>query len=118
MHELSLAEAISNTIKGLCAQSAWTRVRRVVLKVGQMRQVDPELLSFAFGVASKGTIAESAELAVMELPIVFKCNACGERTGGDGMVFVCLNCGSTNVDLVSGMELTIEAMEVEAGGVS
>jgi hydrogenase nickel incorporation protein HypA/HybF len=114
MHELSLAEAINNTIKALCARSAWTRVRRVVLKVGRMRQIDPELLAFAFGVAGRGTLSEDAELSVMELPIVFKCNACGERTSGEGMVFVCMNCGSTDVDLLSGMELMIESMEVEA----
>jgi hydrogenase nickel incorporation protein HypA/HybF len=113
MHELSLAEAINNTIQTLCAQSSWTRVRRVVLKVGRMRQVDPELLSFAFNVAGKGTISEGAELSVLELPVVFKCNACGKRTSGESTVFVCLSCGSTDVDLLSGMEMTIESIEVE-----
>jgi hydrogenase nickel incorporation protein HypA/HybF len=79
-----------------------------------MRQIDPELLSFAFSVAGKGTVAEDAELSVIELPVVFKCNVCGERTTGESMIFVCLNCGSTNVDLLSGMELTIEYIEVES----
>jgi hydrogenase nickel incorporation protein HypA/HybF len=79
-----------------------------------MRQIDSELLAFAFSVAGKGTISEDAELSIIELPVVFKCNACGERTAGESMVFVCLNCGSTDVDLLSGMELTIESIEVEA----
>jgi hydrogenase nickel incorporation protein HypA/HybF len=72
------------------------------------------LLAFAFSVAGKGTVSEDAELSIMELPVVFKCNACGERTTGESAIFVCLNCGSTDVDLLSGMELTIESMEVEA----
>jgi hydrogenase nickel incorporation protein HypA/HybF len=114
MHELSLAEAINNTIQTLCARSSWTRVRRVILKVGRMRQIDPELLAFAFSVAGKGTVSENAELSVIELPVVFKCNSCGERTTSESTIFVCLNCGSTDVDLLSGMELTIESMEVEA----
>ncbi len=116
MHELSLAEAVNNTIKELCERSAWTRVRRIVLKVGHMRQVDPELLVFAFDVVSKGTLSEGAELSVLELPVVFKCNACGENVTSEATAFICLNCGSTDVELLSGMELTIESMEVDHQG--
>lgn len=112
MHELSLAEAITNTIKELCDRSDWSYVRRVVVKVGRIRQVDPELLAFSFGIAARGTPAEGAELSVLELPVVFKCNACGKESGGESMAFICLSCGSTDVELLSGMELTIESMEV------
>ena len=113
MHELSLAEAINRTIKELCARSDWERVRRIVLKIGHMRQVNPELLSFAFNVVANGTVSEGADLSVLELPIVFQCHACGKETSGEGTTFMCLNCGSTDVELRSGMELTIESMEVE-----
>jgi len=34
-----------------------------------MRQVDPELLSFAFDVVAKGTVSEGAIMSVMELTI-------------------------------------------------
>ncbi|MDR1730463.1 MAG: hydrogenase maturation nickel metallochaperone HypA [Synergistaceae bacterium] len=113
MHELSMAEAVNNTIKELCERSGWSRVRRVVLKVGRLRQVDPELLAFAFGVVVRGTPSEGAELSVMELPTVFRCNACGRKITSEGTAFICMNCGSTDVDLLSGMELTIESMEVD-----
>ena len=114
MHELSLAEKINSTIKNLCERSDWTRVRRIVLKVGHMRQVDPELLSFAFDVVAKGTVSEGAKVSILELPVVFMCHSCGKETTSEGTVFVCANCGGTNVELRSGMELTIESMEVES----
>ncbi|GHS86957.1 putative hydrogenase nickel incorporation protein HypA [Synergistales bacterium] len=114
MHELSLAESVTNTIKSLCASSGWAKVRRVIIKVGHMRQVDPELLAFAFGIAGKGTVMEDAELSIMELPIILKCKACGKTSDCESMVFICPNCGNTNVDILSGMELAIESMEVEA----
>ena len=114
MHELSLAEKINDTIKALCERSEWTRVRRVVLKVGYMRQIDPELLSFAFDVVAKGTVSEGAVVSVMELPIVFMCHSCGKETSSEETVFMCSGCGGTNVELRSGMELTIESMEVES----
>ena len=114
MHELPLAEKINNSINDLCKRSGWTRVRRVVLKVGRMRQVNSELLSFAFDAVAKGTMSEGAEMSVLELPIVFLCRSCGRETNSEGTVFLCANCGSTNVELRSGMELTIESMEVES----
>ena len=114
MHELSIAEKVNNTIKDLCERSGWARVRRVVLKVGHMRQVDPELLAFAFDVVTKGTVSEGAEMSVMELPVVFICHSCGKETSSEGTVFACASCGGTNVELRSGMELTIESMEVES----
>jgi len=114
MHELSLAENINKTIKDLCERSDWTRVRRIVLKVGYMRQVDPELLSFAFDVVSKGTVSEGAEVSVLALPIIFMCHSCGKESCGERTVFMCPLCGGTNVELRSGMELTIESMEVES----
>ena len=114
MHELSLAENINKTIKDLCERSAWTRVRRIVLKVGHMRQVDPEVLSFAFDVVAKGTVSEGAEVSVLELPVVFMCRPCGRETSSDATVFMCPICGGTDVELRSGMELTIESMEVES----
>ena len=114
MHELSLAEAIHKTIKELCQRSSWSRVRRITLKVGRLRQVNPELLSFAFDVLAQGAVAEGAELSVMELPVVFHCRACGRETTGDVTAFACVNCGSADVELLSGMELTIESMEVES----
>ena len=114
MHELSLAEAINNTVTGLCGLSEWTRVRRVALKIGHMRQVDPELLSFAFEVVARGTVSEGAELSILELPVVFKCHACGKESTSEETAFVCPACGGTNVELLSGMELTIDSMEVES----
>ncbi|MDR1740772.1 MAG: hydrogenase maturation nickel metallochaperone HypA [Synergistaceae bacterium] len=63
MHELSFAEAIQSTLAELPLDGR--RVRRVVLSVGRMRQVDPELLEFAFGVASRGTPSEGAVLSIL-----------------------------------------------------
>ena len=99
MHELSLTESVNNAILNLCERSGWKRVRRIVLKVGGMRKVNPELMSFAFSVVSKGTVTEGANLSILSMPIVF----------------LCPKCGSPDVELLSGLELSIDSMEVEAG---
>lgn len=118
MHELSLTESVNNTILGLCERAGWTRVRRIVLKVGGLRKANPELMAFAFSVVSRGTATEGAELSILSLPIVFRCRACGRDTDSESTAFVCPRCGSPDVELLSGLELSIDSMEVEGGGTS
>ena len=114
MHELSLTQSINNEIQDLCLRSGWTRVRRLVLKVGGLRQVDPELMSFAFDVVSRGTVTEGAVFSVLELPVVFRCRTCGKDSVSESTVFACPSCQSSDVELLSGLELSIESMEVES----
>lgn len=115
MRELSLTESVNNVILELCARSGWRRVRRIVLKVGGMRKVNPELLSFAFSTVSKGTVTEGADLSILSMPIVFRCRACGKDSDSESTAFLCPRCGSPDVELLSGLELSIESMEVEGG---
>ncbi len=115
MHELSMALSLNNAIEELCARSGWTRVNRLILKFGGLRQVNPELLAFAFEVVSKGTVTEGARLSVIEIPIIFHCRSCGRDTPTENTVFVCPSCGSLDVELLSGLELAIDTMEVEQG---
>ena len=113
MHELTLTESVNNAILTLCERSGWRRVRRIVLKVGGMRKVNPELMAFAFSAISKGTVTEGALLSILSMPIVFRCRACGRDSDSESTVFVCPRCGSSDVELLSGLELSIESMEVE-----
>ena len=115
LHELSLTESVNNAILNLCERSGWRRVRRIVLKVGGMRKVNPELMSFAFSVVSKGTVTEGANLSILSMPIVFRCRACGKVADSESTAFLCPKCGSPDVELLSGLELSIDSMEVETG---
>jgi hydrogenase nickel incorporation protein HypA/HybF len=113
MHELSLVEAVVNTLKGLQSKNKWKRVVHVTLKVGQMRQVEPEVFDFAFHSSVVGTPLEGVELSIIETPVSFSCQACHQTSNSEEYHFICPVCGSPDVDLVSGMELTIESIEVE-----
>jgi hydrogenase nickel incorporation protein HypA/HybF len=112
MHELSLVLSVVNKISSLCEQNKWKRVSRVTFKVGLMRQIEPEILAFAFSSATVGTALEGSEISIIEMPIIFKCKSCGKSSDTEDPRFVCPNCGSSNVDIVSGMEFVIESIEV------
>jgi hydrogenase nickel incorporation protein HypA/HybF len=119
MYEFSLANSVSNAVLTLCRKSGWNRVRHIVLKIGGMRRVNPELMTFIFDMLALGTPAEGANFSVMFLPVLFHCHSCGrdaemESNSPDGDTeFACPLCGSRDVTLLSGLELAIELLEVE-----
>ncbi|MCL1941826.1 MAG: hydrogenase maturation nickel metallochaperone HypA [Synergistaceae bacterium] len=112
MHELSLVMSVVKTITNLCEQNKWKRVLRVTIKVGHLRQIEPEIFAFAFSSATAETMLEGAEISIIEMPIIFKCHSCKKSSDTEDFRFVCPNCGSLDVDLISGMEFVIESIEI------
>ncbi|HHI00042.1 hydrogenase maturation nickel metallochaperone HypA [Thermovirga sp.] len=115
MHELSLIEALIEELEKQNELNKWGKVLKVNLKVGAMRQVIPEVMTFAFEVSTEGTFLDGAKLELDIVPIKWRCKACGnewdeERATNGGL---CEKCGSIDVELLSGMELEIESLEVE-----
>ena len=112
MHEMSLVEAILESLVPLCSSNDWHRIEKVVLRVGALRQVVPEALVFCFETASAGTPLEGANLEINEVPIRQSCMSCSREWGGDQPLGRCPGCGSVEIETVSGVELDIESLEV------
>ena len=89
-----------------------SRVERVNLKVGKLSAIVADSLRFCFEVAAKDTALEGAELIIDEIPVVAKCNACGVRWTVESPVFICNQCQSGKIELLSGRELDIESIEI------
>jgi len=110
MHELSIAEAVI----GIVERHARGRVvTRVELKVGHLRQVVPDALSFAFELTAQGTVAEAAELEMTEVPAAGRCRSCGRDTPLPELPLVCRMCGSGDVEVTQGEELLVDCLELE-----
>jgi hydrogenase nickel incorporation protein HypA/HybF len=114
MHELSMVESLVEELLKLQEENEWDRIDTVRLRVGAMRQVIPEIMDFAFDISIKDTPLEGARLFIDEVPLKKKCKACGNAwIEGDEALFLCEKCGSADVELIEGMELGIESLEVE-----
>lgn len=112
MHEMSLVEAIMESLVPLCSSNGWDRVEKVFLRVGVLRQVIPEALVFCFETASAGTPLAGASLELTEVPLRQSCRSCCWEWGGDLPLGKCPRCGSVDTETVSGVELEIESLEV------
>jgi hydrogenase nickel incorporation protein HypA/HybF len=110
MHELSIADAVVTIAS---RHAAGRKVARVELRVGHLRQVVPDSLTFAFELVSAGTELEGAELVIEEVPASVRCNACAAETVLEEFPAHCAVCGALDVEVTGGDELLVEALEIE-----
>lgn len=109
---LNIFETVKETLNKQFG-TAPVQVERISLHVGRLSMVVPEALQFAFTVAREGTIFQKALLEIKEIPLVAKCNGCGEQIRMESPIFACTRCDSADLQIISGRELFIESVEVE-----
>jgi hydrogenase nickel incorporation protein HypA/HybF len=113
VHELSiianLFEILEEKARGLNA----ARITAVKIRVGRLSGVVPDLLESAFEAYKKGTLADEARLEIEAVPFAFRCRRCGGESFPEEPPYVCASCGSGDIELLGGMEIIVERIEVE-----
>ena len=113
MHELSLVASVFEILEDESRRHGAAKVTRVVLKVGVMSGVVPELLLSAFDMYKKGTLAETARLEIVPVPVKLRCPGCGGEAVREDADFSCAGCGSRRVEIVEGRDLFVETVDLE-----
>ena len=110
MHELTLAQDLLNKIIAIAKEKKIDKVKTAKVIIGETLISDKEELLEIFNMISAGTAFEDAKLEIVLKPLIAKCAHCGKDFKEKGLRFDCPNCGSTNIQVVSGT--TIEGIEV------
>lgn len=108
MHELAIAESVVSTVLERTADRPVSVVR---LRIGRLAGVVPDALTFCFELATAGTPIEGASLEIEEVGGQAHCRTCGEDFGLVDAFLLC-ECGSADVELLSGRELSVTSVEV------
>jgi hydrogenase nickel incorporation protein HypA/HybF len=112
MHELALTESLVEALREEAARQGFVRVRRVTLEVGALSHVEPEALAFCFEVATRGTLAEGATLAIERPPGSAFCTDCGGLVSIAARGEPCPGCGGYRLLVRGGEELRLRELEV------
>ncbi|ARG97686.1 hydrogenase maturation nickel metallochaperone HypA [Legionella micdadei] len=113
MHELTLSRTILDIIKQHASAMNCRSVKKIYLEIGQLIGVDQESLKFSFNVIAKGSIAESAELELIEIKGKAICDFCEEAVMLKNYYDGCAICGRYSLRIIQGEELRVKSMEVE-----
>jgi len=108
MHELSLISNLFEMLEEQARDKKAGKITYVKLQVGLLSGAVAELLKTAFDIYKKGTLAEGAELEIVEVPLTVLCLECGAETSKDDYILRCESCGSPDIKTVAGTELILE----------
>lgn len=112
MHEMSIAEGIVGIAMETARQNKAVRIGEIGLLLGDMAGVETEALNFCFEALVKDTIAEGATLKLKRIPLMGRCEKCGQEEHIEHYNFICGKCGGTLV-IYSGRELQVEYVDME-----
>jgi len=116
MHEMAICQGLMSQVEQIAREKGAERVEHIVLSIGPLAGVEPELLNRAFEVARMDTVAETAELEIETGPVVVECRSCGAKGEAKVNRLLCPSCGGWKVNLVQGDELLL--MRLEVSGIS
>jgi hydrogenase nickel incorporation protein HypA/HybF len=109
MHELAITQSVVDLVAG---RTAGRRVVAVRLRVGALSGFVPAAMELCFDIATAGTPLEGARLDVEQPPGRIMCRTCASEQEVNDGILLC-RCGSADVVVVSGEELSVVSVELE-----
>lgn len=111
MHELSLAQGITDLVAECARREGITRVTRVLLDIGVAAAVEPGAIQFCFPLTAEGTVAEGAELVINRPPLKVRCEACGHEYEAKFVATSCPACHAHQPKVLPGLEVRVVSFD-------
>jgi len=108
MHELSITQSVVDAVSEHTDAAPVASVR---LRIGKLSGVVPDALRFCFELVTEGTGLEGATLIIDEPAGAGHCRSCSSDLALTDIILLC-PCGSADVEVTSGRELTVQSIEV------
>ena len=112
MHELSIAQEIIEIIGQSVPEEQRHLVKSVKVEVGKFSNVLPDSLKFCYEASVNNTDLQNSVMLIEEIPLKIKCNPCSAETVLDDFMFICPECGNTDITILTGKELNICEIEL------
>jgi len=113
MHELAVCQGLMTQVEQIARREHAERITRILLSIGPLSGVEPQLLADAFPIAAAGSVAEGAELVIDEAPVRVRCLSCGAESAATANRLLCGACGDYKTQLLSGDEMLLTSLELE-----
>lgn len=113
MHEMSLCEGVLQVLQDTARSQGFARVTTVWLEIGELAGVEIEAMRFGFDAVMHGSLAEGAQLQIIEVPGSAWCMQCAKTVPVAQRFDACPECGGYQLQVTGGEELRIKELEVE-----
>lgn len=110
MHEFSIVETMLTQVRAVADEHGMTGISRVEVEAGELRQVIPDILTFAFAQCVAGTDLDGAELIVTECQARARCRNCGRTYRPQLNDFRCPGCAVANAEILEGDHIILKSI--------
>ena len=113
MHELSVTENILEIALRHANSADANRISDIYLVIGGLSSIIDDSVQFYWDMVSRDTIAEESKLHFKRIQTVLECKDCEQDYAVNGNDLACPNCGGVNLNILSGKEFYLEAINIE-----
>ena len=108
LHELAITQSL---VDAVADHTDGAPVKVVHVRVGKLSGVVPDAMRFCFELVTDGTPLHGARLDIEEPDGLGRCRCCEQEFPLADLVLLC-PCGSADVELLAGRELSVSAVEL------
>lgn len=113
MHEYSIVQSLIESCEEYVKQNDASKVTKVVVKIGVLSGVEPELLDTAFNTFKEKTVCDGCEFIMNIQQIQIHCKNCDTKSTLDKHEFLCPACKSTHINVEDGEDMILMSLEMQ-----
>jgi len=113
MHEYSIVQSLLDQCEQNAKANNAKKIKKVVVKIGIMSGVEPDLLKTAFETFKEGTMCEDCEYIQNIQKIKIKCFNCDTISELETHEYACPKCNSVELDVIDGEDMFLMQLELE-----
>jgi len=113
MHEYSIVQSLLDSCDKNAQENNATKVTKVVVKIGVMSGVEPDLLQTAFDTFKEKTVCEEAEFIINMQKVLVLCLDCNSENELQKLQYLCPKCESSNLQILDGEDMYLMQLELD-----
>jgi len=112
MHEYSIVQSLLESCEDYAKQNEAKEVTKVIVKIGVLSGVEPDLLKTAFDTFKEKTVCNNAIFEMIIQKIEISCNSCNTNSILEKHEFSCPKCESVDVRVTDGEDMFLMSLEM------
>mgnify|MGYP000651622710 CR=1 FL=1 len=113
MHEYSIVQSLLQSCEEHAKQNNSSNITKVIIKIGVLSGVEPDLLQTAFDTFKEQTVCNNAEFVINRQKVIVYCLSCKDESILENNEFLCPKCKSNELKVIDGEDMYLMSLEME-----
>ncbi len=114
MHEYSIVQSLLDLCDENAKKNNASSVLKVMVKIGALSGVEPQLLETAFETFKEHTICHNAEFVMHLQPVKIRCRSCSNENELQEHEYICPDCESVDIEVIDGEDMYLMQLELDS----